>query len=135
MLKAIRVFLTAATLVLFPVLSHSAEFEIATFRFAGGGVSAGGRFIAGGTLGETTSSQPLLGGAWSLTGNVVVDGNLCVSADADGQTNLDDYRRLEPCLTGSGQSIASGCACFDLNGNGAIDLRDFSLLQIEFVAP
>jgi len=130
-----QLFLTGATVVLFPVLSHSAEFEITEFRFAGGGVSAGSRFVVGGSLGETDSNQPLMGGEWSLTGPGMVTGSLCVPANADGKANLDDYRRLEPCLTGSDQSISSGCACFDLNGNGAVDLRDFSLLQIEFVAP
>lgn len=35
MSKAKRIFLTAAAMVLVPVLSNSAEFEITEFRFAG----------------------------------------------------------------------------------------------------
>lgn len=130
-----RILLLAGILIGFPAMSHSSDFEITAYSFGGGGASASARFVVGGTVGSPHADQPLVGGSWSLTGGGALEGNPCVSSSADGTTDLADYRRFEQCLSGAGQSIATGCACFDLDGNSAIELRDFSLFQAEFSAP
>ncbi len=49
--------------------------------------------------------------------------------NVDGKVNLDDYKRLAPCLAGPDGSVAPQCECFDVDQSGAIDLRDFRVFQ------
>jgi hypothetical protein len=47
--------------------------------------------------------------------------------------DLYDYAAFESCMSGPGvASPAGGCACFDLDRSGAVDLADFALVQTMF---
>jgi hypothetical protein len=43
--------------------------------------------------------------------------------DSDGDVDMDDFAGLQRCLTATGP-ISAGCACFDKDGNGAVDSGD-----------
>jgi len=61
--------------------------------------------------------------------------NPCVpppgDADGDGDVDLDDYTPVPSCLNGPG-GTGVGCEIFDLDGNGAVDLRDVAVIQAAF---
>jgi len=40
--------------------------------------------------------------------------------------------RFEVCLAGPGGGLGAGCACFDLDSSGEIDLLDFAEFQVLF---
>ena len=55
--------------------------------------------------------------------------------DADGSVSLLDYGDLAMCLDGPASSLATGCDCFDVNRNGAVELADFAMSQVAFAGP
>jgi len=63
------------------------------------------------------------------------DGFPLFSTDGTCAVNLWDYWRLYNCMTGSQPDVPSPAACFDhfdVDGNGAIDLRDVAVFQVKF---
>ena len=52
--------------------------------------------------------------------------------DGDGDVDLNDYIGFEACLAGPAQPTPPGCACFDLDEDGPVTLRDFGVLQVNF---
>lgn len=48
-------------------------------------------------------------------------------ADADGDTDFDDWLLMEGCWTGPGGGAEPGCAVFDLDADGDVDLADHAL--------
>jgi hypothetical protein len=55
--------------------------------------------------------------------------------DGDGVVDRADYLALEGCLQGPSVSVPGTCSTTDLNGDGAVDLRDFSVFLRDFAAP
>ncbi len=56
--------------------------------------------------------------------------------DADGDVDLEDYRRFHACFHGPrGQPADPACIDSDLNSDGRNDLRDFGPMQNAFVRP
>ncbi len=53
--------------------------------------------------------------------------------NADGGVNLLDHSDWSACLTGPQGRPPTGCACFDLDRDGDIDLLDAAELQVSFV--
>lgn len=52
--------------------------------------------------------------------------------NADFQVNLADWGSWRRCFGGPGASAPGGCGCADEVEDGAVNLRDFALLQIDF---
>lgn len=111
------------------------EFEISRYTIDGGGVmfstSADGVFELSGTIGQPDAGT-MAGGDFELHGGFwfPVAPNDC---NEDGGLNLFDYSDFEACLTGPGGEFPTpGCSCFDQNGDEAIDLNDFALIQSGF---
>ena len=70
---------------------------------------------------------------------VRVDGTMfagCVrtgDCTGDGVLDLFDFADFEPCVSGpGGGTVNPGCACFDLDGDRAVRLRDWGLLQLYY---
>jgi len=52
--------------------------------------------------------------------------------DCDGQVDLTDYAAYFDCLTGPTGALPPGCAPFDFDGDGSVDLADLAGLQRAF---
>lgn len=52
--------------------------------------------------------------------------------NADTQVDLGDWGSWLGCLSGPGATAPGGCGCADGIEDGAADLRDFALLQVDF---
>lgn len=91
--------------------------------------STGGGFELSGTIGQLDAGR-LSGGDLELTGGFWFE---IVPADCneDGAVTLFDFADFATCLFGPQipDGVGPLCACFDLDGNAAIDLADFALLQ------
>ncbi len=57
--------------------------------------------------------------------------------DYDGNERLDqiDFNQFQSCIAGPESSIGPGCAVFDFNGDGDVDLLDIGEFQIAFTGP
>lgn len=81
-------------------------------------------------MGSTDSSQTHPGWniddieIWGVVPSVPGDCN------GDGEVDLDDYMDMAACLSGPMDAVSSGCECFDLEGDGHVDLLDFSQFQM-----
>jgi hypothetical protein len=81
------------------------------------------------TLTMTGTTLSLTGGFWAgVTTTAPIPGD----CTGDGVVDLDDFEIIAPCLTGPDISIAVGCDCADLDGDGDSDLADFAAFQREF---
>jgi len=100
----------------------------------GGGImrSSGGPFELSGTFGQIDAGRAG-DGKFELTGGFWFE---LVPADcnADGSVTLFDFVDFAACMLGPDFSFGGGqpCACFDLDGNGSVDLSDFTELQMRF---
>ncbi len=50
----------------------------------------------------------------------------------DGHSDIDDFSIFHDCLFGPATAAENECVCTDVDGNGAIDLIDFAVLQRYF---
>lgn len=101
----------------------------------GGGAmfTSGGAFELSGTIAQhdagtmTGGSFQLTGGFWAGTpAGTSVPGD----CDGDGDVDFDDYAGFPDGLSGPGVTYGPpACACFDFDGNGAIELLDFAMFQ------
>ena len=99
----------------------------------GGGsqVSTGGDYVLSVTIGQPDAGE-MSGGEFELNCGfwfpvAAGDGN------GDGVVDLADYDDFEDCLNGPGGGSQSGsCTFYDADGNGAVDLSDFALVQASF---
>jgi len=108
------------------------ELELSRWTIDGGGVmhSVGGELELSGTI-----AQPDAGVMYG--GNVELTGGFWFSlalgdCNSDGGVNLLDYSDWSACLSGPNGRPPIGCACFDLDQDGDIDLSDAAELQISF---
>jgi len=108
------------------------EFEISRYTIDGGGVmrSVGVDFELSGTIGQPDAGV-LSGGGFELTGGfwfALAPGD----CNDDGTVGLSDYYSFQVCLSGPDAPTTDGCACFDLDRDGTVDLADFALSQSNF---
>lgn len=110
-----------------------AGFDLSRHTIDGGGVmfSSGGDLELSGTIGQPDTGV-MAGGDFTLTGGfwfALAPGD----CNVDGGVNLFDYDAFEACLSGPGGGVLPAeCACFDLDGNGTVDMLDFGGLQRGF---
>ncbi len=112
------------------------DLEVNWWTIDGGGVmrSTGAEFELSATIGQPDAGM-IKGGDFTLTGGfwfpvVAGDGN------GDGVVNLVDYDVFEGCLAGPGGGSPDDlCSSFDTDSSGAVDLRDFAVVQTTFTAP
>jgi hypothetical protein len=50
----------------------------------------------------------------------------------DGDVDGDDFVEFENCLRGPSGEFPPSCECFDLDGDGRVDLGDFATFQVGF---
>jgi len=109
------------------------DFEITRSTVDGGGVmrSTKGGFELSGTIGQPVAGPTLgmAGGGYTLYGGfwfpLVPD-----DCNSDGSVDLLDYSGFKACLAGpQGGLIDATCACYDRDGNGQVDVRDFGDFQ------
>lgn len=101
----------------------------------GGGVmhSAGGEYEVSGTIGQPDAGS-LAGGQFELSGGFWF-ALTPTDCNEDGAANLLDHQSFEQCLSGPAGGVPAGCACFDVDASGTIDLRDFAVVQSYFHGP
>lgn len=109
--------------------SIAAEFELSWYSIDSGGAlrSTGGEFELSGTIGQPDAGA-LAGGGFQLNGGFWFElppGD----CDEDGIVNLIDHEIFTQCFGGPAAGVLSGCECFDLDRNGQVDLRDFSMAE------
>lgn len=109
-----------------------AQFEITRFTIDGGGAmnATGGSFELSGTIGQPDAGV-LAGGSFELTGGFwfALDYGDC---NEDGVVGLSDHDRFVSCLNGPAGALGAGCACYDVDGSGTVDLADFAFNQTGF---
>ena len=97
---------------------------------AGGGVVAGGDFMISGTIGQPDAGT-CTGGAFTLTGGFWAappHPQAAGDCNGDGTVGLYDFACLADCLQGPQSPMTSECTTPDLDSDGDVDLRDFSLM-------
>ncbi len=111
------------------------EFKITRSTIDGGGVmrSSGGAFELSGTCGQPDAGV-LAGGDFKLTGGFWF-ALAPTDCNDDGGVDLTDYNAFEVCLSGPAGGILDGCACYDVDQSGDVDLVDFAVSQAEFTGP
>ncbi len=81
-------------------------------------------------MGSTDSSQTHPG--WNIDDIEIwgVVPSIPGDCNGDGAVDLDDYVDMAACFSGPVDAVSSGCECFDLEGDGHVDLLDFSQFQM-----
>ena len=131
-----RLALMLAMLMSFSAIAETGtEYEMTRHSFDGGGVmrSTGGSFELSGTLGQPDAGV-VAGGAFELTGGfwfAIPPGDV----GGDGVVNLSDHRKLVECLAGPDTPVNDDCRILDVDGSGAIDMRDVAVVQRSFTGP
>ncbi|MCO6437556.1 MAG: immunoglobulin domain-containing protein [Phycisphaerae bacterium] len=104
-----------------------------------------GSIISGTTTASLSifSTQPMNSGEYAVQVTNRCGSKISASAqlqiflngDCDGNGNVDlvDFEEMLACLGAPNAPVHVGCACFDLNEDGAADLRDFAALQLNFL--
>lgn len=116
-----------------PTAAGPPDYDLSWHSVDGGGVtfSTGGEFEVSGTIGQPDAGV-MAGGDFTLTGGfwfALAPGD----CNTDGGVNLFDYSPFEACLAGPADGpLSPECACFDLDGNGTVDLVDFGLFEVAF---
>lgn len=114
---------------------YTPAFEITRSTIDGGGAmfSHGAGFELSGTIGQpdagvlTSERFQLTGGFWFELPPT--------DCNDDGVVNLLDINQFIPCFSGPQDAIRPGCACFDINRDDTVDLRDFYTAQRVFTEP
>jgi len=109
-----------------------AGFDLSWHSIDGGGAmrSTSGDFELSGTIGQPDAGK-LAGGDFELSGGFWFE-LTPTDCNADGATNLFDYSSFSECLGGPDVGALSGCECFDADGSGTVDLRDFAATQAAY---
>lgn len=115
------------------------DYEITRSTVDGGGVmhSQAGGFELSGTIGQPDAgpASGMTGGGYTLTGGFWFP-QVPDDCNSDGAVNLLDYSGFKACLAGpQGGLVADTCACYDRDGNGQVDVRDFRDFQSSLQLP
>jgi len=134
MKPALRNLLAAAAAsgMIFAVAAVAQDFSMSRWTIDGGGTmfSTDGRFELSGTIGQpdaqlmTAPPFELSAGFWFPLEPA--------DCNSDGAINLADYGDFASCMKGPDEGVAAGCACFDVNRSGSVDLLDFAIAQSVF---
>jgi hypothetical protein len=130
---AVNGVLTSSTSAATAASDGEPTVEISRFTIDGGGgmLSVGGGFELSGTIGQPDVGV-LGGGEFTLTGGFWFEEPPC-DCNSTGDVNLFDHRDLEACLSDPGYGlVAPFCACFDLDADADVDLRDVGEFQLLF---
>jgi hypothetical protein len=97
-----------------------------------GGITfaAGGTFNLGGTVGQPNASNPLTGGAFSLTGGFWFTPCIVSNGDVDGNLCVDDADLLQVLFAFG----ATGSNPADVNGDLIVDDADLLIVLFNFGA-
>jgi len=93
--------------------------------------SGNAAFELSGTIGQPDAGA-LAGGTYTLEGGFWAypdSGAIPGDCDGDGDVDYADFANLPDCVGGPTESYSGGCACFDLDFNGVVDLHDFAAFQ------
>ncbi len=110
--------------------------RISSFTIDGGGVvhsrSEDDRFVLSGTIGQPDTGEIMTGGAFALTGGFWFE-SPSGDCNANGLVDLGDHAGFVECMT-TPQDLGPdpGCECYDVDGDGGIDLVDFAVNQRTF---
>lgn len=112
-------------------------FDVSWNTISGGGVmrSTGGNLELSGTIGQPAAGRAS-GGGLEVTGGFWFEIERA-DCNGDGAITLLDVADFAACLSGPviPDGVSSQCACFDLDGDQAIDLSDFAELQNDLSSP
>ncbi len=90
--------------------------------------STGDEFDLSGTIGQSAAGV-LSGDVFTLAGGFWFGQSPC-DCDNDGGVNLFDYSDLDACVSGPGGGlVVPSCACFDLDADRDVDLKDVGEFQ------
>jgi hypothetical protein len=109
------------------------EFDVSRSTIDGGGVmfSAGGDFELSGTIGQPDAGT-MSDGAFEVSGGFWFQ-QVPADCNVDGGVNLYDYATLATCMSGPGAGVFElPCICFDLDGDGDVDMGDAGAFQRMF---
>jgi hypothetical protein len=110
--------------------AEESTFEMSRFTMDGGGgtLSVGVEFELSGTIGQP-DARVLSGVEFTLTGGFW-HGQPPGDSNGDGGVDLFDYAELNTCASGPGGApVDPSCACFDLDEDQDIDLKDVAEFQ------
>ncbi len=119
------------------IIPIASAHELIWYSADSGGVvrATGGRFVLSGAVGQHDAAAQLSSSMWTLTGGFYFEtpiGDCDEDGDVDG---VEDLRVFIGCLSGPLDPVATTCRCFDSDGNGAIDLADFAVVQTTVTTP
>lgn len=117
----------------------AAGYELTWYTVDGGGVmfatSSDGRYEVSGTIGQPDASEPMTGppdSGYEVTGGfwfALAPGD----CNGDAGVNLFDHRDFSACMAGPADGpLNLECRCFDVDGNGTVDLADFAQIAAGF---
>lgn len=119
-----------------PTAGGAPDYDLSWYTIDGGGAtfmaSSDGQYELSGTIGQFDAGGTLVGpveSGYELTGGfwfALAPGD----CNSDAGVNLFDYDAFVDCIDGPvGGPLGAECVCFDLDGNGTVDLIDFGLFQ------
>ena len=112
-------------------LAGETEYTISRSSLRGGANrSQGGGFELSSTIGQPAAAAKV-GGEFEMTGGFRI-AHAPTDCDEGGSVNLVDFAGFQACLAGPDQSTVVECHCYDTDGDGAVDLWDFSRAQAAF---
>ncbi len=134
--------ITAMTTMVIAIAMPVEDFDLSQYTIDGGGgmLSSGGGFELSGTVGQPDAgplSGEMIGGGFSISGGFwlgirSVGSNLSGDCDGDGDVDLSDLRGFNGCGVGPGGGLLPSCACFDIDNDGDVTVRDFGRFQSSF---
>jgi hypothetical protein len=134
MIRSVIVLFVVATAVAMTAFAGS-PFDVSRYTIDGGGVlfsaSNDGTFVLSGTIGQPDAGF-MTGGDFTLTGGFWY-GQPLGDCNFDGIVGASDHFDFVHCVGGPGEPIFETCVCFDVNGDGSVDLADFARNQTAFV--
>jgi hypothetical protein len=131
-----RVLLTVVFIGLFALPTH-AQFDISWHAIAGGaGVSTGGTFELGGTIGQPggQTDPPMTGGSFELSGGFWPVAQTCYcpgDLNGDGKKDGGDIQQFVGCVLAGG---AGNCSCADVDETGGTNSSDVSVFVTDLLS-
>jgi len=128
--------LSMVAIILLTISPALAQFEISWHTIAGGGngVSTGGTFELGGTIGQAggQTNPPMSGGPFELSGGFWPVANVCTclaDMNGDGSKNGSDIQQFVGCITSGGN-----CSCADVDQAGGVNLSDVAVFVADLLS-
>jgi hypothetical protein len=115
--KLLGLILALLTLIAVASAQSGGGYDLSWWTIDGGGITfaAGGTFNLGGTVGQPDASNPLTGGAFSLTGGFWFTPCIVSNGDVDGNGCIDDADLLKVLFAFGTQGTGLNSRHEDLN--------------------